>query len=65
MRTVAFATLFAAAATAHAAGVTLSSPAIKPGSMLTEAQVFKGLGCEGKNTSPALKWSGAPSGTKS
>jgi len=50
---------------AHAAGFTLSSPTIKPGSMLTEAQVFKGFGCEGKNTSPALKWSGAPSGTKS
>jgi len=50
---------------AHAAGFTLTSPTIKPGSMLTEAQVFKGFGCEGKNTSPALKWSGAPSGTKS
>ena len=65
MRAVVFATLFAAAAAVHAAGFTLSSPTIKPGSMLTEAQVFKGFGCEGKNTSPALKWSGAPSGTKS
>ena len=53
------------AGAAHAASFTLSSPTIKPGSMLTEAQVFKGFGCEGKNTSPALKWSGAPSGTKS
>ena len=53
------------AGAAQAAGFTLSSPTIKPGSMLTEAQVFKGFGCEGKNTSPALKWSGAPSGTKS
>ena len=50
---------------AQAAGFTLSSPTIKPGSTLTEAQVFKGFGCEGKNISPALKWSGAPSGTKS
>jgi phosphatidylethanolamine-binding protein (PEBP) family uncharacterized protein len=50
---------------AHAAGFTLTSPTIKPGSMLTDAQVFKGFGCEGKNVSPALKWSGAPSGTKS
>ncbi|MCK6423247.1 MAG: YbhB/YbcL family Raf kinase inhibitor-like protein [Aquabacterium sp.] len=33
--------------------------------MLTEAQVFKGFGCEGRNLSPALKWSGAPQGTKS
>jgi Raf kinase inhibitor-like YbhB/YbcL family protein len=54
-----------AAATVHAAGFTLSSPTIKPGSTLTDAQVFKGFGCEGKNISPALKWSGAPSGTKS
>jgi len=49
----------------HAAGFTLSSPTIKPGGTLTEAQVFQGFGCTGKNTSPALKWSGAPAGTKS
>jgi Raf kinase inhibitor-like YbhB/YbcL family protein len=54
-----------AAASAHAGGFTLASPTIKPGSMLTEAQVFKGFGCEGRNLSPALKWSGAPKGTKS
>ena len=59
------AVLLVAAAAAQAAGFTLSSPTIKPGSMLTDAQVFKGFGCEGKNISPALKWSGAPSGTKS
>lgn len=50
---------------AHAAGFTLVSPTIKPGSTLTEAQVFNGFGCVGKNVSPALKWSGAPPGTKS
>ena len=66
MRKVVFVTLlFGVAATAHAAGFTLGSPGIKPGSMLTDAQVFKGFGCEGKNISPALKWSGAPKGTKS
>ena len=54
-----------AAATAHAAGFTLSSPTVKPGSTLTDAQVYKGFGCEGRNISPPLKWSGAPSGTKS
>jgi Raf kinase inhibitor-like YbhB/YbcL family protein len=27
--------------------------------------VFKGFGCTGSNVSPALSWSGAPSGTKS
>jgi phosphatidylethanolamine-binding protein (PEBP) family uncharacterized protein len=57
--------LVSTAWTAHAAGFTLSSPTVKPGSMLTDAQVFKGFGCEGKNTSPALQWSGAPAGTKS
>lgn len=49
----------------HAAGLTLSSPTIKPGSMLTDAQVYKGFGCDGRNISPALKWSGAPKDTKS
>ena len=49
----------------HAAGFTLAGPTIKPGSMLTEAQVFNGFGCAGKNVSPALKWTGAPQGTKS
>lgn len=57
--------LFAAAVAAHAGGFSLSSPTIKPGSTLTDAQVFKGFGCEGKNISPALKWSGAPKGTRS
>ena len=65
MRTLAIVLALFSTGAAHAAGFTLSSPTIKPGSMLTDAQVFKGFGCEGKNTSPALKWSGAPSGTKS
>ena len=50
---------------ANAAGFTLSSPTVKPGSTLSDAQVFNGFGCTGKNVSPALKWSGAPAGTKS
>jgi Raf kinase inhibitor-like YbhB/YbcL family protein len=57
--------LLAAALSAHAAGFTLSSPTIKAGGMLTEAQVFKGFGCEGRNISPALRWSGAPKDTRS
>ena len=55
----------AAASFAHGAGFKLESPSIKPGAMLTDAQVFNGFGCSGKNVSPALKWSGAPKGTKS
>jgi Raf kinase inhibitor-like YbhB/YbcL family protein len=58
-------TLFASAATANAAGFTLSSPTIKPNSTLGQDQVFNSFGCTGKNISPALKWSGAPKDTKS
>jgi len=57
--------LLGAAGLAHGAGFTLSSPTIKPGSTLTQAQVFNGFGCNGQNVSPALAWSGAPAGTKS
>lgn len=57
--------LFGGVAAAHAAGFKLSSPSIKPNSTLTMDQVFNGFGCTGKNISPALKWSGAPKGTKS
>ncbi len=57
--------LLASALGAQAAGFALSSPTIKPNSTLTDAQVFNGFGCTGKNISPALSWSGAPAGTKS
>jgi len=59
------AALVLAAGTAQAAGFKLESPDIKPGAMIAkkfEANVF---GCGGENQSPALKWSGAPKGTKS
>ncbi|HEX6705007.1 MAG TPA: YbhB/YbcL family Raf kinase inhibitor-like protein [Albitalea sp.] len=49
---------------AHAAGFTLSSPTAKPNAKLPDTHVFNGFGCSGKNISPALKWSGAPKGTK-
>ena len=55
----------AAPLAASAAGFKLESPTIKPGSTLTDAQVFNGFGCSGKNVSPALKWSGAPKDAKS
>lgn len=57
--------LVGAVTAVQAAGFALSSPTIKPGSMLTEAQVFKGFGCDGKNISPTLKWTGAPKDAKS
>lgn len=65
IRTLVLASAVALAGSAGAAQFKLMSPTIKPGSTLTEAQVFNGFGCSGKNISPALKWSGAPKDTKS
>src|SRR4029077_6788485 len=50
---------------ANAAGFVLSSPTLKSGGKLPDTHVFNDFGCKGKNVSPALKWSGAPKGTKS
>jgi hypothetical protein len=43
----------------------LESPVIKPGATINAEQIFNGMGCDGQNVSPELKWSGAPAGTKS
>lgn len=43
----------------------LSSQSIKPASTIGEEFIFDGGGCNGKNRSPDLSWSGAPAGTKS
>lgn len=53
------------AAAASAGGFVLSSPSLRPGATLPAAQVYNGFGCNGGNTSPALRWGGAPAGTKS
>ncbi|HZD26861.1 MAG TPA: YbhB/YbcL family Raf kinase inhibitor-like protein [Alphaproteobacteria bacterium] len=48
--------------------LTLSSDSFKDGDMLKQDHVLSadyGFGCAGGNKSPHLKWSGAPSGTKS
>jgi phosphatidylethanolamine-binding protein (PEBP) family uncharacterized protein len=50
---------------ANAQSITLTSSDIKEGGTIVNEQVFKGFGCSGGNVSPALSWSGAPSGTKS
>jgi hypothetical protein len=47
------------------AGFTLVSPTIAPNGRLGCEQVFNGFGCTGQNISPALKWQGAPAGTRS
>jgi Raf kinase inhibitor-like YbhB/YbcL family protein len=54
------------AAPPPAAGTfTLSSPDLKAGGKIAEAQVFNGFGCSGANVSPALTWSNPPAGTQS
>src|SRR5687767_12206982 len=44
---------------------TLTSPDIAADAMIDSKFEFDGFGCSGENKSPALKWSGAPPGTKS
>ena len=46
-----------------AVSMDLSSPDVAPGATLPIAQVYSR--CGGRNVAPALKWSGAPTGTKS
>jgi Raf kinase inhibitor-like YbhB/YbcL family protein len=54
-----------AAADESNARFALTSPDIAQGQMIKMEQVFSGMGCTGKNISPALAWSHAPAGTKS
>ncbi len=54
-----------AASAAAAPAMTVTSPDIKPNAKIADEQVANGFGCDGKNISPALSWSGAPKGTKS
>jgi Raf kinase inhibitor-like YbhB/YbcL family protein len=64
-RTLLATALISASTVIHAAGFQLSSPDIKAGSTIDKKFEFNGFGCTGENKSPALKWSGAPAGTKS
>jgi Raf kinase inhibitor-like YbhB/YbcL family protein len=41
----------------------VTSPVVDGG--ITSQHVFAGFGCEGQNQSPAIRWSGAPDGTRS
>ncbi|RLJ16229.1 hypothetical protein DJ030_17360 [bacterium endosymbiont of Escarpia laminata] len=66
MRAIFTSTLLLLAFTAQAdPSFQLTSPDIKAGVMLDNAQVFNGFGCNGGNISPQLNWSGAPENTKS
>ncbi|WP_114970679.1 YbhB/YbcL family Raf kinase inhibitor-like protein [Rhodoferax ferrireducens] len=63
-QTLLAAALVTAATLSHGGGFTLSSPDIKANGMIPASFEFNGFGCAGENKSPALKWSGAPKGTK-
>ena len=60
-----FFVIFFASAMVYAGDFVLTSPTIGSHSFLTEKQVYNGFGCTGENQSPALKWEGAPKGTRS
>ena len=44
---------------------TLSATGIAANARIPDVNAFNGMGCTGKNTSPALSWKGAPAGTMS
>ena len=60
-----FIILISVSAPVLAGSFTLSSDDIASGEFMSKAQEFTGFGCSGGDTSPHLKWSGAPEGTKS
>ena len=65
---LATALMFAVAGSANAQGAghfSLTSPDLTPGGTIPTRNVANVMGCPGQNVSPALKWSGAPEGTKS
>ena len=57
--------LSAAFLSIQASALELTSSDIKEGTPMSKTFEFQGFGCDGKNQSPALKWSGMPEGTKS
>ena len=66
MRRILLAVVLTALSTfTYASAFKLSSPEIKANHMIPQRFEFNGFGCSGENKSPALKWSGAPKGTKS
>lgn len=50
---------------AYAQTFTLHSADMQNGKSLKLSQIYKGFGCDGKNTSPQLSWTNPPIGTKS
>jgi Raf kinase inhibitor-like YbhB/YbcL family protein len=62
-----YSSVLAVASVALGAGssFTLTSPDLPAGKPIPEQFTANAFGCNGPNQSPALKWSGAPAGTKS
>ncbi|CAI1858116.1 YbhB/YbcL family Raf kinase inhibitor-like protein [Serratia fonticola] len=61
---LAFPLIMFASASAMADRLKLSSTDITHGKEMSQSQEFQGFGCNGKNLSPQLSWSGAPEGTE-
>ena len=49
----------------NAQNFTITSNSFVNGQTLPKEQIHSHFGCTGENTSPDLKWEGAPAGTKS
>jgi Raf kinase inhibitor-like YbhB/YbcL family protein len=64
-RAAALVAALGAAGAVSAADFKLTSPQVAPDSKIADKHVFSGFGCSGGNLSPALRWSGAPTGTQS
>jgi Raf kinase inhibitor-like YbhB/YbcL family protein len=68
MRRLAFAVavLMSGVMSASAApAIAVTSPDVKQGGKIADEQVAGVFGCDGKNISPAINWSGAPKNAKS
>jgi Raf kinase inhibitor-like YbhB/YbcL family protein len=54
-----------AAGSMSAGTFSLSSPAFHNGGTMVATNEYRGMGCNGADVSPALRWAGAPAATKS
>ena len=57
--------VMAAASSARAGDLSVTSPTLTPGEPISADQYWDNFGCTGKNARPEIKWSDPPDGTKS